>query len=136
MHKKIQVVVIVKECPSFRVLLLRTNRKRGGEWQNITGGVQGDEILMQGACRELLEETGIGQIDLIDLQNSIEFTDRRGKEVQEHCFLCLLQEKPSIILSEEHQEFRWEDLEKIDSTYYGNISNFQVFNLAKKKIEK
>ena len=136
MHKKIQVVVIVKECQSFRVLLLRTNRKRGGEWQNITGGVQGGEILMQGACRELLEETGIGQIDLIDLKNSFEFIDRWGKEVQEHCFLCLLQENPSIILSEEHQEFRWEDLRKIDSTYYGNISNFQVFNLAKKKIEK
>ena len=134
MREKVQVVVIVKELQIYEVLLLKTNNERGGEWQNMTGAVERGESLIQAACRELFEETGIEDSSLVDLQYSFQFIDRWGKNANEHCFLCLLQTRPSIKLSCEHQDFRWESSGKIEQNSYGNISHFKVFNLAEKKI--
>ncbi|MBF0363624.1 MAG: NUDIX domain-containing protein [Oligoflexia bacterium] len=53
---KVQIIVASKN----KVLLLRTNKTRGGFWQNITGSVEKvDENLNQAAFREFSEETGL-----------------------------------------------------------------------------
>ena len=133
MKKKIQVVIF--SAPSGEVLLLKTNKKRGGIWQNVTGGACSDEMVIEAASRELEEETGIQSSSLKDLNVSFEFTDRHGHLVVEHCFLCFLDHTPKITLSSEHEEYRWWPLDKIQISHYTHASNFNVFRMAIKQAE-
>ncbi len=55
--RKVQVWIL--DSALKKVLLLKLNRKRGAFWQPVTGGVDDGEASVQGAAREVLEETGI-----------------------------------------------------------------------------
>lgn len=51
-------VLVVIHTPDLRVLQLE-RRGQPGFWQSVTGSMEADETLIQTACREVLEETGL-----------------------------------------------------------------------------
>lgn len=132
MHKKAQVIVISK--PLKKILLLQTNKERGSFWQNITGSIDNGESYLQGASRELLEETGITSKDLIDLKLKSTFFDRWGKDVVEKSFLCIIEDTVKIeIDSSEHQNYKWVSLTEISKEHFKYESNYNSAITAIKK---
>ena len=57
-RQKVQIVIFrEKEKTGYDVLLLKTNKRRGSFWQNVTGGVEtSDHTLLKAAEREIEEE--------------------------------------------------------------------------------
>jgi len=58
-HYKTPVsVLVVIHTPNQRVLLIE-RAAHPGYWQSVTGSQEGNESLLETACREVFEETGI-----------------------------------------------------------------------------
>lgn len=137
--KKVQVVVfsIDQELApnSAQVLLLEFNTKNNQGptgFQNITGSVEENESFSQAAKRELLEETGIDS-DILDCHFDFSFTDRWNKETEciEKIYLCVVSpENKKIQISNEHQSYKWVDINNIREIDYTFPSNFIAFNKA------
>ena len=125
--QKVQIVVTANDA----VLLLKLNEERGGFWQNATGSVEANEAFMQAAQRELAEETGIVSA-VRELPMEIKFHDRWGYDVVEKIFHCHLPARPKIVLSEEHQDFKWQILEKLSPTDFAFKTHYEAAMLARK----
>lgn len=88
-------------------------------WQSVTGSLEAGEMPADAAARELFEETGIRDPDLIDCDHSEYFEisprwrDRYPPGItqnKEHVFLCSLTARVEVTLcAEEHTEFIWLD---------------------------
>jgi len=106
---KVQVVVYHQELKSF--LFLRTNKKRGQFWQNITGGVKKKyESFIDGAIREISEEINYqaDEEELIDLDLEYEFLNRLHQACIERVYLLIVSKKWKLkIDSREHDKFEW-----------------------------
>jgi dATP pyrophosphohydrolase len=112
------LVVIHTPGPDFQVLLLERTR-HPGFWQSVTGSQEADERLVETACREVAEETGIAvtaaMISDWQLINRYEiFAEWRHRyapgvtENTEHVFsLCLPATVAVTVAPEEHLGFRW-----------------------------
>jgi 8-oxo-dGTP pyrophosphatase MutT (NUDIX family) len=124
--QKVQIVI----STSKEILLLQLNEERGSFWQNATGSVEKNEEYIEGARRELLEETGI-ESPVNELPMQICFHDRWGQDVVEKVFHCLLPKKVKIILSEEHQKFKWVPFKSLTPDHYEFLNHFQAALLAK-----
>ncbi|WP_432720380.1 dihydroneopterin triphosphate diphosphatase [Jeongeupia wiesaeckerbachi] len=57
-YKQPVSVLVVIHTPELKVLLIE-RRDFANAWQSVTGSREGDEVLIDTACREVLEETGI-----------------------------------------------------------------------------
>jgi len=137
MHRKIQVIIIQIETNPSEVLLLKTNQKRQGFWQNVTGSVEEGETYVDAAKRELFEETGLITSQLLPLATTIAFIDRQGCEVEEKCFLALFDKKPSNIqISHEHEKFLWVKIDEMDKNKYGHESSYTTYLEATSFLKK
>jgi dihydroneopterin triphosphate diphosphatase len=97
--------------------LLLERRKPPGFWQSVTGSLEWGETADAAARRELIEETGITQGRLCNLQwtQVYEILPSFGKRYApgvtrnlEHAFALKLPERVRVILSDsEHVQFRW-----------------------------
>jgi dATP pyrophosphohydrolase len=97
--------------------LLMERRRPAGYWQSVTGSLEWGERADQAARREVLEETGIGEGVLVNLQwtQVYEISAAFGKTYApgvtrnlEHAFTLRLSERVPVILSE-HVQYRWVD---------------------------
>lgn len=134
LKKKVQVIVMAEG----EVLLFEFNDKIPGNYkgyQNITGGVEGDESFYEAAKRELVEEAGIVS-EVIELDLKFEFFDRWKKNCLEKVFLCNLSKKPEIVLNEEHEFCKWVPASLIKETDYTFSTNYQVYLSALNYLEK
>jgi dihydroneopterin triphosphate diphosphatase len=95
--------------------LLLERRKPPGFWQSVTGSLEWGETADEAARRELVEETGITQGFLRNLQwtQVYEVLPSFGKTYApgvtrnlEHAFALKLHERAPVTLSE-HVQFRW-----------------------------
>ena len=132
-QKKVQVVVVAKSD----VLLFEFNNQIPNNYagfQNITGGVEGDESFEEAAARELSEEAGI-QASVIDLDIEFTFTGRWKNHCIEKVFLCYLDQKPDVVLSEEHLFCKWVPFVDVQNSDYTFPTNFEAFLAAKKYVE-
>jgi 8-oxo-dGTP pyrophosphatase MutT (NUDIX family) len=134
--KKIQVVIM---SPCGEVLLLRTNKRRGQFWQNVTGSSEKNETLHEAAIRELSEETGIQYKSISTLKElpiTFHFKDQWGDSVTEQSFLCLLHQKTDTIIldPDEHNLYKWKKIQEISSNDYKFQSNYQTFLEAKQYV--
>jgi dihydroneopterin triphosphate diphosphatase len=97
--------------------LLMERRKPPGFWQSVTGSLEWGETADACARRELIEETGITQGLLCNLQwtQVYEILPAFGKKYapgvtrnMEHAFALKLKERVPVLLSEsEHVQYRW-----------------------------
>ena len=95
--------------------LLLERRKPAGFWQSVTGSLEWGETADAAARRELIEETGITQGLLRNLQwtQVYEILPSFGKKYApgvtrnlEHAFALKLMQRVPVRLSE-HVQFRW-----------------------------
>lgn len=133
--KKVQVVIFYKSSDQktkpLQVLVLKTSKRRGEFWQNVTGSVDHNEKFSQAAIREVLEETGldINQKELFKLDVEYFFIDRRKRKVCEKVF-TLITKQPQITISDEHTQYQWVSCENIKLDSYGYYSNYDAFTKA------
>lgn len=130
--KKAQVVLAALDQPShkFQFLLLRTNERRGGFWQNVTGKLEDNETYEEGGLREAIEETRLpieSIMDILNLGLNYEFTDQRERKVHEESFLIILDQKWEVkIDSHEHQDFKWIGIDEIHRDSVKHASNYET----------
>jgi dihydroneopterin triphosphate diphosphatase len=108
------LIVIYTEAGEF---LLLERRRPAGFWQSVTGSMEWGESADAAARREVIEETGITQGVLVNLQwtQVFEILPAFGKVYAagvtlnlEHAFSLRLQNRVPITLSDaEHVQFRW-----------------------------
>jgi len=129
-REKVQIVVFFEIQSELKLLLLQTNQKRGSFWQNVTGGVDGNESIEEAAQREVLEEIGLFPHKLIKLDLTFNFIDQWNTEVSESTFYCLFSEKDvsKIHLDQnEHQDFRISSIKEVNHESFKYKSNFETF---------
>jgi len=108
------LIVIYTEGGEF---LLLERRRPPGYWQSVTGSLEWGEFADAAARREVIEETGIAQGVLVNLQwtQVYEIMPAFGKVYApgitrnlEHAFSLRLRQRVPVTLSEsEHVQFRW-----------------------------
>jgi len=86
----------------------------GGYWSIFGGSFNTKENAMVCAIRELYEESGI-EVDFHSLQFSRTIY---SKDVQFTVYFVELEERPEPILNDEHTEFGWFFIDKIDQFPY------------------
>ncbi|MBF8290384.1 MAG: dATP pyrophosphohydrolase [Chloroflexi bacterium] len=95
------------------ILLIR--RAEGGSyaglWQCVTGSLEADERIVDGARREVIEETGLGPSDLeaifeTEIVNWFHEATRDAL-MCEAVFAARVRAGAAIRLSDEHEEARW-----------------------------
>jgi dATP pyrophosphohydrolase len=97
--------------------LLLERRRPPGFWQSVTGSLEWGELADAAARREVVEETGITQGVLVNLQwtQVYEILPAFGKVYApgitlnlEHAFSLRLPQRVPVVLSDsEHVEYRW-----------------------------
>lgn len=97
----------------LEILLIRRARDRiyPGLWQCVTGKLEADERITEGALREVVEETGIGRGDVeaffeTDIVNSFHEASLDTILV-EAVFAARVRPDTACRLSPEHDDFRW-----------------------------
>jgi 8-oxo-dGTP pyrophosphatase MutT (NUDIX family) len=97
----------------LRILLLHRAPGRifPGIWQPVTGGLEPGERIVDGALRELVEETGIGPEGIETLygldQVNLFHADHIDMLQAEAVFAAELRPGVEPVLSDEHDEQRW-----------------------------
>jgi 8-oxo-dGTP pyrophosphatase MutT (NUDIX family) len=97
----------------LEILLLRraAGRIYPGVWQCVTGGLEGDEKVVDGALRELREETGFTEDDLEALygldQVNLFHADHVDALMSEAVFAARVKPTVEPVLSHEHDASRW-----------------------------
>jgi dihydroneopterin triphosphate diphosphatase len=97
----------------LRILLLHRAPGRifSGMWQPVTGGLESGERILEGALRELVEETGIDASGIETLygvdQVNIFHADHIDSLQAEAVFAAELRPGVEARLSDEHDEQRW-----------------------------
>jgi 8-oxo-dGTP pyrophosphatase MutT (NUDIX family) len=138
--RKAQVVIAGydTQSQSLSYLLMQTNQKRGGFWQNVTGKIESGETFEAGALREVIEETGLKpewMIHFIDLELSHQFIDQRNRDVHEKAYLILVDHQFQVIIDpHEHQEYQW--LKNISRKSVKYLGNFEALEQAQKIISE
>ena len=126
------LIVIYTEGGDF---LLLERRRPLGFWQSVTGCLEWGELADTAARREVIEETGITQGVLVNLQwtQVYEIMPAFGKVYApgttrnlEHAFSLRLPQRVPVTLSEcEHVQFRWvsalDALETVSSSTNRNV---------------
>ena len=127
MEKSCGLVVFNKN----KILLLKYSNNEeqgeGGHWDFPKGHVEPNETEIETALRELEEETGIGQVKLVDnFRHSIKYTFfRKSKPISKEVifFLASTLEK-KVKLSHEHIDYAWLSFEDaIIKLTYDNARN-------------
>ena len=115
----IQVLIypVRKTDNKWEYLMLKRIISRGGVWQGVTGAPEGDEIIAEGAKRELYEETGYRAFTLIKTNQCyiIPMQDKwkdnypeDTKEIPEYLFIAKINEPgPPQIDPIEHNDWKW-----------------------------
>ena len=119
--------------------LLLERRRPPGFWQSVTGSLEWGETADSAARRELLEETGITQGRLCNLQwtQVYEILPSFGKKYApgitrnlEHAFALKLPERVPVSLSEsEHVRYRWSNAADAIATVSSSTNRAVIANL-------
>jgi 8-oxo-dGTP pyrophosphatase MutT (NUDIX family) len=106
----------------IEILLIRRapDRIYPGIWQGVTGGLEGDEKVVDGALRELEEETGITAADIETLygldQVNLFHAEHVDALLAEAVFAAHVRAGVEPRLSHEHDDARWVSPEEARET--------------------
>lgn len=114
-HPSQEVASLYLEVNGSLLLLLRAKEKPdGARWGVPAGKVEPNEAPLSAAIRELREETGI--IVDVPLVRSIGtlYVRKPDLDYTFHMFSVLLKDRPSVLINQEHQDFRWAKAHEIE----------------------
>ncbi|OYV62682.1 MAG: hypothetical protein B7Z72_15020 [Gemmatimonadetes bacterium 21-71-4] len=96
------------------MLLLQRTREtiRPGSWEVVTGSIDGDERPEEAAVREAREETGLEISRLYCVAVQPFYLPRRASVQLAVIFAAFVEEPAGVVLSDEHQQFEWLDVER------------------------
>jgi dihydroneopterin triphosphate diphosphatase len=138
--RKVQVWIYAENKGVFSFLLFKTNEKRGGFWQPVTGGVNEGESYDAAALREASEESGLkleSKPFLIGFE--FDFESNRGQKkspAHEICYAISVDwnQRASVMIDpKEHSESLWVSAEEVLSKVKFE-SNQSAFKLLSKKL--
>lgn len=109
-EKPVQVVSVAVFNKDGALLFGR--RKDNGKWTLPGGHMEGDESELAGAQRELEEEAGFSDVDLVHLGSEV-ITGFRGGKIEVHAFMTNLDGEASSVNDpdDEVEEWRWVDVD-------------------------
>jgi mutator protein MutT len=121
---------IIDENKKLFLIKRRDNDvNKPGVWEIPGGRLDLGENPFDGLKRETKEETGL-DIEILNPLRVHHFTRDDGQEITIIIFLC----KPlsnNVVLSEEHTEYSWEDLDncfsKLHSAFHKDIEIFKKY---------
>lgn len=101
--------------PEF-LLLLRSKKKiYANQWRMVGGKVKEGESYWQGALREFLEELGAKPSEFWAIPSVNSFYEASTDQIHQiPAFAALFPEETSVILNEEHTEYRWVRVDEIE----------------------
>lgn len=113
------VQVYVYSTIENQVLMLKRIPEKAGYWQPVCGGVEKGESDFEAAKRELFEETGVKfNKELLELPfefNYNELKDGVMMNMTDTCFLLEVLKPIDIVISDEHETYKWSELSEINS---------------------
>lgn len=142
MSKKIPVSVLVVIHTDDMQILQLERVKHPGFWQSVTGSQEAGETLLQTACREVAEETGltVSPADLIDWRVSnryeifLEWRHRYAEDIThnvEHLFSVCVPAAQAIRHAEsEHRSSRWVSWREAIETSFSWSNRDAIYLLA------
>ncbi len=105
---EVHVFRMVGESPEFLVLRRRSSFSLDGTWHSVYGHLRTNESAVDGALRELNEETQLSPIELYRLESVNTFFVASSDEI--HLCAALVarvEEKATPILNDEHDQYQW-----------------------------
>jgi dATP pyrophosphohydrolase len=115
----IQVLIypVRRNKQEWEYLMLKRIKSRGGFWQGVTGAPENNETIIEGAKRELIEETGFRSVNLIqtDVSYIIPMQDKwkdiypeDTSEIPEYLFIAIIHQSGNPKIDPiEHDEWKW-----------------------------
>ena len=101
---------LLEDTPEF-LLLHRSGRSGAPFWQGVSGWIEADEAPHLTALRELREETGLEAVELYGVDAVFDlYAWHRGTVDAIVPFAALVAAESEPVLSDEHDEWRWEPL--------------------------
>ncbi|MEJ5305499.1 MAG: NUDIX pyrophosphatase [Ignavibacteria bacterium] len=128
---ELHIMKIENDQLKFLLLKRSPNEKYPNIWQMVTGKIRDGEKAYETALRELKEETGLAAEELftVPIVNSVYLS-----ETDEVClipvFLCRVNEKSEIKISEEHSEYKWLNAEEAEKllNWEGQKKSIRMIN--------
>ena len=102
-------------------LMLKRTPEYGGFWQGVTGAPENEESLLEGAARELNEETRLSPKELfaVDFNYAFPVEDEwklayhtDTLTIREHVFLAKIIGDGDPVLSFEHEAYEWSGFDR------------------------
>ena len=123
-HDIVQIIVY-RWAPHLEYLVLKRSERDGGWWQPVTGHVEPGEPEREAALREIQEEIGVEKLKY--LSDPIAINEITGGG-QAFVYMAEVSTKQQVVLSNEHSQYRWADLQTALSLlkYDGNKQNIQL----------
>jgi dATP pyrophosphohydrolase len=127
--RKAQVAIFHLDEQQQKVfLLLKTNKKRGEFWQNVTGSVEAGESYQEGALREAIEETGLTENNIKKMSPTevvYQFVDRWKRDVKEKTYLIEVKKPWDVKIDpKEHCKYKWVPEKELHPRAVKFISNY------------
>ena len=106
---KTQAIIYCRIKDGHKYLILKRSEIDGGYWQPVVGTVKEEESIIQCMLREIGEEVGIKEVVEVSKQLYNFSWERDDQVYLEFVYAIEIDEKASITLSEEHDEYLWLD---------------------------
>jgi dihydroneopterin triphosphate diphosphatase len=128
-RENIQAIIYTRN-PNLHILVLKRVQSKGGFWQPVSGGVIPNEELVDAVKREVFEETGITNIEqILDLQYSFIFETSKSQQkmmMKDYCFGVEVEQETCVMLSNEHDEYRWCKIEDANKYIKWDFSRMAI----------
>lgn len=104
----------------IKFLLFKRNKAKiyAGQWRMVGGKILATETAWQAGLRELFEETGLKPQLYWSIPSLNHFYEPKSDQILWiPAFAAQISENESILLNEEHESFKWFDLEEIPNLH-------------------